>query len=194
MLKRFYTYIYPLNSLRSPIKILLPILSLVLALLACEEVKMEKPIAKQRVFPGYHILLDEILRSQKGVFRGVTLNTSPDDIKQMETIAPIENAEGHLYYEFKSDSLTNYSIDYTFDKDSLEEISVQINTDDLELSSYLFCDLKDYYANKLPNPTEEKGQIVYNCFEGQRKPFVVSLSDNSSLTKGIINMVIYKDK
>jgi hypothetical protein len=194
MLKRFYTYIYPLNSLRSPIKILLPILSLVLALLACEEVKMEKPIAKQRVFPGYHILLDEILRSQKGVFRGVTLNTSPDDIKQMETIAPIENAEGHLYYEFKSDSLTNYSIDYTFDKDSLEEISVQINTDYLELSSYLFCDLKDYYANKLPNPTEEKGQIVYNCFEGQRKPFVVSLSDNSSLTKGIINMVIYKDK
>lgn len=194
MLKRFYTYIYPLNSLRSSIKIALPFLSLVLALLACEEVKKEEPIAKQRVFPGYHILLDDILRSQKGVFRGVTLNTSPEEIKQMETIAPIENAEGHLYYEFKADSLTNYSIDYTFYKDSLEEISVQINTEDLELSSYLFCDLKDYYANKLPNPTEEKGQIVYNCFEGQRKPFVVSLSDNSSLTKGIINMVIYKDK
>jgi hypothetical protein len=58
----------------------------------------------------------------------------------------------------------------------------------------LFCDLKDYYANKLPNPTQDKGFVVYNCFEGKRNPFVVSLSDNSSPTKGIINMVIYKDK
>ena len=41
---------------------------------------------------------------------------------------------------------------------------------------------------------EDKGFVVYNCFEGQRKPFVVTLSDNSSPAKGIINMVIYKDK
>ena len=73
-------------------------------------------------------------------------------------------------------------------------VSVVLMISDLELSSYLFCDLKDYYANKLPNPKEDKGYVVYNCFEGQRKPFVVSLSDNSSPTKGIINMLIYKDK
>ena len=99
-----------------------------------------------------------------------------------------------MFFEYKTDSLTNYSIEYTLSNDSLEEISVQINTNDLELSSYLFCDLKDYYANKLPNPTEDKGYVVYNCFEGKRNPFVVSLSDNSSPTKGTINMVIYKDK
>ena len=99
-----------------------------------------------------------------------------------------------LYFEYKTDSLTNYSIEYTLTNDSLEEINVQINSDDLELTSYLFCDIKDYYANKLPNPTEDKGYIVYNCFEGERKPFVVSLSDNSIPTKGKINMLIYKDK
>ena len=99
-----------------------------------------------------------------------------------------------LFFEYKIDSLTNYSINYTFNKDSLEEINVQINCKDVELTSYLFCDLKDYYANKLPNPTEDQGSIVYNCFEGQRKPFVVSLSDNSSPSRGVINMYIYKDK
>jgi len=41
---------------------------------------------------------------------------------------------------------------------------------------------------------EDQGQVVYNCFEGQRKPFVVSLSDNSTPVKGIINLLIYKDK
>lgn len=151
-------------------------------------------VVKQRVFSGYHILLDEIIRSREGVFRGINLNTNSETIKKIESVPPSEASEGHLYYEFKVDSLTNYSIDYTFSRDSLEEISVQINTNDLELSSYLFCDLKDYYANKLPNPTEDKGSVVYNCFEGQRKPFVVSLSDNSSPSKGIINMLIYKDK
>lgn len=175
-------------------KIVFSLAFIVLAVISCTEEKKETAVAKPRIFPGYHILLDEIIRSPEGVFRGLNLNTSASQIKKVEGVAPAEEADGHIYYEYKADSLTDYSIDYTFSKDSLEEINVQINTNDMELSSYLFCDLKDYYANKLPNPTEDKGYVVYNCFEGQRKPFVVSLSDNSSPSKGIINMVIYKDK
>lgn len=191
----FLFYIYPvIHHVRVSYKIILSAALLVLLNFACKEEPKEAPVLKQRVFPGYHVLLDEIVRSQDGVFRGINLNAKSTDIKRLEAVAPTEEAEGHIYYEFKPDSLTDYSIDYTFFKDSLEEISVQINTNDLELCSYLFCDLKDYYANKLPNPKEDKGQVVYNCFEGQRKPFVVSLSDNSSPVKGTINMVIYKDK
>jgi hypothetical protein len=149
---------------------------------------------KPRIFEGFHPLMDEIVKTKDGVFRGLNLNSNSKDIKNVETAKPVETAPGHLYYEYKIDSVTNYSIDYTLDKDSLEEINVQINSDDLELTSYLFCDFKDYYANKLPNPTEDKGYVVYNCFEGQRKPFVVSLSDNSSPSRGRINMVIYKDE
>lgn len=180
--------------MRITFKILLSILFVGFIAFSCKEEKKETPAPKPRVFPGYHILLDEIIRSPEGVFRGINLNTKSEDIKKIETVAPSEASDSHLYFEYKADSLTNYSIDYTFNRDSLEEINVQINTNDLELSSYLFCDFKDYYANKLPNPTEDKGYVVYNCFEGQRKPFVVSLSDNSSPSKGIINMVIYKDK
>ncbi|MEI6020659.1 MAG: hypothetical protein WCR21_05985 [Bacteroidota bacterium] len=161
---------------------------------ACTTAPKEEVKQKPRIFPGYHILMDEIIRSKEGVFRGLDLNSKSEMIKTTELQAPTEASATHLYFEYKVDSLTNYSIEYTLNKDSLEEISLQINTDDMELSSYLFCDLKDYYANKLPNPTEDKGYVVYNCFEGQRKPFVVSLSDNSSPTKGTINMLIYKDK
>jgi hypothetical protein len=161
---------------------------------SCQPEKKEEEQVKPRVFEGYHPLLDEIIRSKDGVFRGINLNSKADVIKTVEKAAPVEKSPGHLYFEYKVDEKTDYSIDYTLDKDSLEEISLQINSDDLELVNYLFCDLKDYYANKLPNPTEDKGYVVYNCFEGQRKPFVVSLSDNSSPTKGSINMVIYKDK
>lgn len=180
--------------MRCAIKILVFIALSGFLLVSCGE--PQKPVVKEkpRVFPGYHLLLDEIIRSKSGIFRGLELNTNSAKIKTVESGTPEENTPEKLYYEYKADSVTNYSIEYTLNNDSLEEINVQINTDDLELSSYLFCDFKDYYANKLPNPKEDKGYVVYNCFEGQRKPFVVSLSDNSSLTKGIINMVIYKDK
>jgi hypothetical protein len=160
---------------------------------ACHE-KEPEVVQKERVFEGFHPLMDEIVRSKKGVFRGLDLNSKADAIKGVETAQPIETEANRLFYEYKADSITTYSIDYTLNKDSLEEINVQINCSDLELCSYLFCDLKDYYANKLPNPIEDQGAVVYNCFEGQRKPFVISLSDNSTPAKGIINMVIYKDK
>jgi hypothetical protein len=176
------------------LKITFSLIVLIFIAFSCKEEKKESAQVKPRVFPGYHVLLDSIIRSKDGVLRGVKLNTSSANVKRIESSLPAEDSEGHLYYEYKADSLTNYSIDYSFSNDSLEEINVQINTNDLELSSYLFCDLKDYYANKLPNPKEDKGYVVYNCFEGQRKPFVVSLSDNSSPSKGIINMLIYKDK
>jgi hypothetical protein len=165
----------------------------VLFVASCHE-KEPEGVQKERVFEGFHPLMDEIVRSKKGVFRGLDLNSKADAIKGVETAQPIEAEANRLFYEYKADSITTYSIDYTLNKDSLEEINVQINCSDLELCSYLFCDLKDYYANKLPNPIEDQGAVVYNCFEGQRKPFVISLSDNSTPAKGIINMVIYKDK
>lgn len=163
-------------------------------LYACKEETKVVIKEKPRVFPGFHPIMDEIVRSRNGVFRGIDLNNKAEVIKRIETSAPTETSPGHIYFEYVADSITNYSIDYTLANDSLQEINVQINCSDLELTSYLFCDLKDYYENKLPNPTEDKGYVVYNCFEGQRKPFVVSLSDNSTPSKGILNLVIYKDK
>jgi len=180
--------------LKKPIIPKIFILLFLLLIYSCGNESENKLKEKPRIFPGYHPLLDEIIRSKEKIFRGLNLNASADSIKKVESTKPTESSSTHLYYEFKADSLTDYSIDYSLVNDSLEEINLQINTADVELSSYLFCDLKDYYANKLPNPTEDKGYVVYNCVAGQKKPFVISLSDNSSPTKGIINMLIYKDK
>lgn len=181
--------------MRKFLYIFLLVFTAAISFVGCTETKSEeKPIVKERIFPGFHPLLDDLVRTKDGVFRGLELNANSAKIRAVENSEPTEVSEGHMYYEYKVDSVTNYSIDYSLHNDSLEEIEIQINTTDFDLSSYLFCDLKDYYANKLPNPTEDKGQVVYNCFEGQRKPFVVSLSDNSTPAMGIISMLIYKDK
>jgi len=161
---------------------------------ACGEPEKPKVEVKPRVFPEYHIALDEIIKTKAGVIRGINLNSCTDSIKKAEAGSAVESEKDHLYFEYQLDSLTNYSIDYSLTNDSLEEISLQINCKDPEIGSKIYSDLKDYYEKKLPNPMEDQGQVVYNCFEGQKKPFVVSLSDNSTPVKGIINLLIYKDK
>lgn len=173
----------------------IPVVAVLLLLLfSCQSEQKNTPPVTHRVFEGYHVLLDDIIRTRQGVFRGLDLNAALDSVKKAEPTEPKETGPNQLYYEYKTDSITDYSIEYTFRGDSLQEINVQINSNDQELISYLFCDLKDYYSNKLPNPIEDQGYVVYNCYEGQRKPFVVTLSDNSSPAKGIINMLIYKDQ
>ncbi|MBP7809437.1 MAG: hypothetical protein KA163_09100 [Bacteroidia bacterium] len=174
-------------------KLILVTLS-VLFLLACNEPEKPKVVEKPRIFPQYNIALDEIIKTNSGVIRGINLNNKADSIRKAESGTPIESEKDHLFFEYKLDSLTNYSIDYTLVNDSLEEISLQINCSDPDVGAKIYADLKDYYEKKLPNPMEDQGQVVYNCFEGQKKPFVVSLMDNSTPVKGIINLLIYKDK
>lgn len=164
------------------------------ALISCTEEHKQAEQKKPRIFPEYNEALDEIIRSKEGVIRGIDLNSKADVITKMETKEPSEVDHDYLYFEYTIDSVTNYSVAYNLQKDSLDEVEVQINCQDLDLSTKIFTDLKTYYEKKLPNPTEDKGYVVYNCFEGQRKPFVVSLTDNSTPTLGIINLVIYKDK
>jgi hypothetical protein len=170
------------------------LLLIALGFFSCQEnpkvVKEKKP----RIFPEYHEALDEIIRSKEGVIRGVDLNSKASLITKTETKQPSEVDHDYLYFEYTIDSVINYSVTYNLQKDSLDEVEVQINCSDLDVCTRLFNDLKTYYEKKLPNPTEDKGFVVYNCFEGERKPFVVSLTDNSSPNSGIINLVIYKDK
>ncbi len=170
------------------------ILLVALALGSCEETPKANEQKKPRIFPEYNELLDEIIRSKDGVIRGVDLNSKAIVITKTETRQPSDVDQDYLYFEYQIDSVTNYSVTYNLEKDSLDEVAVQINCNDLDLSNKLFTDLKTYYEKKMPNPTEDKGYVVYNCFEGQRKPFVVSLTDNSTPNQGIINLVIYKDK
>ncbi len=170
------------------------LLFIALGFFSCQENPKVAEQKKPRIFPEYSEVLDEIIRSKEGVIRGIDLNSKAVLITKTETKQPSEVAHDYLYFEYTIDSITNYSVAYNLQKDSLDEVEVQINCNDLDLSSRLFTDLKTYYEKKLPNPTEDKGFVVYNCFEGQRKPFVVSLTDNSSPNKGIINLLIYRDK
>jgi hypothetical protein len=122
-------------------------LFLILVVFSCSDaVKVEEN--KPRIFPDYDVALDEIIRSNVGVIRGVDLNSKASIITQSETKLPTEVGSDFLYFEYQVDTNTNYSVSYNLKNDSLDEVEVQINCKDLELCSKLFSQLKTFYERK----------------------------------------------
>ena len=111
------------------------LLVIVLGLFSCQETPKVVKEQKPRVFPEYSVALDEIIRSKEGVIRGVDLNSKAVLITKTETKEPSEVAKDYLYFEYTIDSVTNYSVAYNLQKDSLDEVEVQINCNDLDLCS-----------------------------------------------------------
>lgn len=147
----------------------------------------------KKTFPEYSIYTNAILKTDHSIFRGLNLNVSSATIKQTETIQPFIEKPDTIEYHYTIDSMVYYTIRYSLQKDSLEEINVWVYSSNPDISTQIFNELKEYYRKKLPKPLEDKGYVVYNCVQGERRPFVVSLSDFSKPSKGQINLIIYKD-
>lgn len=148
----------------------------------------------QRIFPQYSEYTEKIIKTDSSIFRGINLNMSKSAILKTETVPPVSKHKDTLIYNYELDSIVTYTIKYTFINDSLEEINLWIYSNDPNTSTQIFNDLKNYYQKKLPNPIEDKGYVVYNCVQGERRPFVVSVTDFSTPNKGQINLLIYKDR
>ncbi len=147
-----------------------------------------------RIFPQYSEYLEKIVKTDSSIIRGLNLNVSQKIIKHIENTTPSLEKKDTLEFQYQIDSLVSYTVKYLSHNDSLEEINIWIYTNNPDISSQIFSELKDYYQKKLPDPIEDKGYVVYNCVQGERRPFVVSISDFSIPNKGQINLVIYKDK
>ncbi len=177
-------------------KLSLALIITLLALQSCNNnvKEQEAQPSQKRIFPQYSVYTENILKTDSSIIRGLNLNISSHIIKKAENVQPITDKTDTLVYQFQIDSIVSYSIKYTLNHDSLEEINLWVYSTNPDISAQIFNDLKDYYQKKLPNPIEDKGYVVYNCVQGERRPFVVSISDFSTPTKGQINLVIYKDK
>ncbi len=162
----------------------------------CQNLSKEEKtdVLPTRIFSQYSIYTEKIIKNDSSIIHGLNLNVSKATIVKVEQQSPVVEKEDTLVFNYQIDNLVSYSIKYSLQNDSLEEINVWIYSNHPDSSAVIFKDLKDYYQKKLPNPIEDKGYVVYNCVQGERRPFVVSISDFSTPNKGQINLVIYKDK
>lgn len=172
---------------------------LLLALLAggvvysCSEEPKHTEVIKERIFPEFPVTLDSVIKVKDGVIRGFELGAARKNVEAFEYKKPEESDQEYLLYSYPIDSTDDYSIAYTFVNDTLDGVEVNIRSNNMDLSTEVINSLKKYYREKYTSPMMDKGIYVFNCFDSRKINFHISLTDNSTETKGIINMLVYRE-
>jgi hypothetical protein len=164
-----------------------------LLVFSCSNEPKEEIPAKEPVFSGFHFSLDSIIRVKEGVVHGFELGDSAKAVKAYEPGKPEEEDSDYVLYSYPIDSVSRYTIAYTFAKDTLEEAEIQISSS-IDAGTEIFNNLKKYYSEKHTAPLLDKGIYVFNCYDGNKRNFKISLTDNSTSETGIINMLVYREK
>ncbi|MFL5754116.1 MAG: hypothetical protein ACJ76F_11960 [Bacteroidia bacterium] len=169
------------------------VLCLVALAFSCSNEQPHKQ-PKERIFKGYDVSLDSVIRNQQGIIRGLELGAKIGEVKAAEPNLPVEFDVDYYYYEGKVDSLTSYSVAYTFVHDSLDEIEIKIHSLSLDAGATILNDIKKYYQQKYTAPLMDQGVYVFNCFDSRKRNFKLSLSDNSGIDMAHISLLVYREK
>ncbi|MGE0562153.1 MAG: hypothetical protein AB7O47_10070 [Flavobacteriales bacterium] len=91
---------------------------------------------------------DAIVKSDKGVFRGVEIGSTIEDVQQLENKDfLVDNMPEYLYYDYNLDMGNSYTISYDFSQNSLYEIELSAYFDKIEDANNLFAELTKYFTN-----------------------------------------------
>jgi phosphotransferase system HPr-like phosphotransfer protein len=148
----------------------------------------------KRIFPEYHYALDSVIKSNNGIVGGIELGQGKQVIPAMQISKAIEKSNTHITFEQKIDSISKYSITYLMENDTINEIEVHITSTNSEEGEKILNDLKKYYQTKYTAPMMDKGYFVFNCFDSNKRNFTITLTDNSSPSNSVIDMLVYREK
>ena len=154
----------------------------------------DKPLEVARIFPDYHYALDSIVKSKEGIVSGVELGQNIKFIPLSQMKEAVEKGKDHIIYEQKIDSLTRYSVNYSFVNDTISEMEIIITSLSEDEGEKILSDLKKYYTTKYTAPIMDKGFFVFNCFDGKKKNFTITLTDNGGNSNSVIEMLVYREK
>ena len=153
----------------------------------------EKPVESKRIFPEYHYALDSVIKSNSGIIAGIELGQNKQVIPAIEISKAIEKTAQHITYEQRIDSISKYSITYSMENDTITEIEVHITSTNSDEGEKILNDLKAYYNKKYTAPVMDKGYFVFNCFDSNKKNFTITLTDNSSPSNSVVDMLVYRE-
>ena len=91
---------------------------------------------------------DAIVKSDKGVFRGVEIGSTIEEVQQLENKEfLVDNMPEYLYYDYNMDMGNSYTISYDFSENSLYEIELSAYFDKIEDANNLFVELTKHFTD-----------------------------------------------
>ena len=131
---------------------------LTLIIFSCKQQEKKQPEKEEKATPQEKILsfedfgkeVQQIVKSQDGVFRGIEFGYSPSEVRGTETAYHLETGENYITYGMDFNLDENADFEYFFDKDStLNKIESVIYFSTDTASARVFDDFVKYYEWKL---------------------------------------------
>lgn len=148
----------------------------------------------------YGPVFENVMRSDTGAFRGLSLGEKLDSVKAKETAQPTEVDDNYLYYEYKlNDSIGSYNITYDFDESGLNEIQSDIFITNPANTDNVFAGFKKFFIQHYGEVEDHMGFAVWTVKSEKYGTVRINLSDESSdftvaNSPGKISLWIYPDK
>jgi hypothetical protein len=167
---------------------LIPSLVTGLVLFSCSTSTTNEKI---RAFPEYDVWMDSLLLTKNKAVRGIEPGSSVDTIRKIEKCAPSEEDSTSLYFEFKLDSNSSYSVSYSIEEGKAQEIEILITSRNVDRVSEIYSSLKEYFTSKYAAPISEKGINIFSGLTSSGENLKISLQDVSDLQEGKIAILVY---
>jgi hypothetical protein len=161
---------------------------------SCNPAQTEVEPEQKRVFEGYHYTLDSLILSDKGIIAGVELGDSRALLPAHQVANAADQDKEGLVYEQAIDSITKFTITYTFENDTISEIEALVTCASHETGERILNDLKNYYRARYTAPIMDKGYYVFSCFDSRKRNFKITLTDNGGNANSLIDILIYREK
>ena len=138
------------------------------------------------------------MKSDTGLFRGITLGISKEKIKTLETAGLKEEDSNDgidfLFYELTVDSSTSYTVAYYCENNKLNNIEADIYLLNEPQAAEMFEALKSYFEKKYGKPETDGDFFLWiaNLKSGKAR---IALADESPTYKrGKLTLVIHNAK
>ena len=108
---------------------------------------------------------DEILKSDKGQFRGIEIGSGIEKVKGVENKQFLKDyMPNYLHYDYEINMGNSYTVTYDFsEKNELYEIEVAVFLDVIEDAEVLFNNFSDYFNRKYSiGRNEDDGYITWH--------------------------------
>jgi len=136
---------------------------------------------------------EEILKSDKGQFRGVEIGSSIEQIKTLENQdLLIDEMLDYLHYDYEINMGNTYTVTYDFsEKNELYEIETAIFLDVIEDADLLFKNFSDLFNRKYGvGKTEADGYITWNTKSSISNSNISISMINDSQSYGFITIFV----
>jgi len=147
----------------------------------------------------YGPALENIMKSETGVFRGLSLGSRIDSVLKKESGKANEADENYLYYEYSLDTIGSYNVAYTFDEKGLSEIQSDIYINNQANTDNIFNSFKNYFDEHYGPSAMDKGYTVWSVKSDLYGEVKITLNNESSdfsipNSPGKVSLLIYPDK